>query len=44
MEQWIANLFQLKGNIKIFKRIGHFIEEMKPKEIETEIIRVARLI
>ena len=44
MEQWIANLPQLKGNIKIFKGIGHFIEEIKPKEIANEIIKVAGLI
>jgi len=44
IEQWITNLPQLKGHVKIFKGIGHFIEEIKPKEIANEIIKLARLI
>ena len=44
IKQWIANLPQLKGYIRIFKGIGHFIEETKPKEIANEIINVAGLI
>ncbi|MFX0040552.1 MAG: alpha/beta fold hydrolase [Promethearchaeota archaeon] len=44
IEQWITHLPQLKGYVKIFKDSGHFIEEIKPKEIANEIIDVAGLI
>jgi pimeloyl-ACP methyl ester carboxylesterase len=44
INQWIANLPQLRGYVRIFKGIGHFIEEIKPKEIANEIINVAGLI
>ncbi len=44
IEQWIKNLPQLKGYVKIFKGIGHFIEEIRPKEIANEIINVAGLV
>jgi len=44
IEQWIANLPQLKGHVKIFKGVGHFIEEAKPKVIANEIINVAGLV
>lgn len=44
IKQWIENLPQLKGYVKIFKDVGHFIEEIKPKEIASEIINVAGLI
>ena len=42
--QWIANLPQLKGYVRVFKGVGHFIEEIKPNEIAEEIINVAGLI
>ncbi|MFX1380206.1 MAG: alpha/beta fold hydrolase [Promethearchaeota archaeon] len=44
IEQWIAHLPQLKGHVKIFQDVGHFIEEVKPKEIANEIINVAGLV
>jgi pimeloyl-ACP methyl ester carboxylesterase len=44
IEQWIAHLPQLKGHVKIFKGLGHFIEETKPKEIANEIINLAGLV
>lgn len=44
IKQWIINLPQLKGYVRTFKDLGHFIEELKPKEIATEIINVAGLI
>ena len=44
INQWIQNLPQLKGNVKIFKDYGHFIEETKPKEIANEIINLAGLV
>jgi len=44
IEQWIKHLPQLKGNIKIFNGLGHFIEETKPKIIANDIINLAGLI
>ena len=46
VQQWIENLPQLEGNIKIFDGYynGHFIEEIKPKEVAEAIINVANLI
>jgi pimeloyl-ACP methyl ester carboxylesterase len=44
INQWITHLPQLKGFVKIFKGMGHFIEEVKPKKIANEIIEVAGLI
>ncbi|MFX0153957.1 MAG: alpha/beta fold hydrolase [Candidatus Hodarchaeota archaeon] len=44
IQQWIAELPQLKDFVKIYKDVSHFIEEIKPKEIAKEIINVAGLI
>lgn len=44
INQWITHLPQLKGYVKIFRGVGHFVEETKPKEIADEIIKVAGLI
>jgi len=44
INQWLQNLPQLKGHIKVFKNYAHFIEESKPKEIAIEIINVAGLV
>ncbi len=41
--QWINILPQVKGHIKLFKDVGHFIEEFEPKEIANTIIDVAGL-
>ncbi len=43
MQQWIENLPQLKGYVKIFENAGHFIEEIEPVAIANAIIEVARL-
>jgi pimeloyl-ACP methyl ester carboxylesterase len=43
IKQWIAHLPQLKGNIKLFRGIGHFIEEIKPRVIANAIIDAALL-
>ena len=43
IKQWLTHLPQLKGHIKLFKDVGHFIEENKPKEIANEIIKVSKL-
>jgi pimeloyl-ACP methyl ester carboxylesterase len=44
INQWLSNLPQLNGHVKIFKGFGHFIEESKPEEISNEIVNVAQLI
>jgi pimeloyl-ACP methyl ester carboxylesterase len=44
IEQWLLNLPQLESYVRIFEGIGHFIEEIKPKEIAKEIINVAGLV
>jgi len=43
MQQWIENLPQLKGHIKVFENAGHFIEEIEPVAIANAIIEVANL-
>lgn len=43
MQQWIENLPQLKGHIKVFENAGHFIEEIEPVAIANAIIEVAKL-
>ncbi|TXT60333.1 MAG: Haloalkane dehalogenase [Promethearchaeota archaeon] len=43
LKQWLNHLPQLKGNMKIFKNIGHFIEEVKYKEIADQILDVVKL-
>jgi pimeloyl-ACP methyl ester carboxylesterase len=43
LKQWLKNLPQLKGNLRVFKNTGHFIEEIKYKEIAKEIMDVAEL-
>ena len=44
MEQWIAHLPQLEGNITEFQEVSHFVEEHKPKEIAEAILEVSNLI
>ena len=44
IKQWIAHLPQLRGYIKFFRNIGHFIEENKPKIIANAIMDAANLI
>jgi pimeloyl-ACP methyl ester carboxylesterase len=44
IKQWITNLPQLKRYVKVFKGLGHFIEEIKHNEIANEIIDVSGLI
>ncbi|MFX1454131.1 MAG: alpha/beta fold hydrolase [Promethearchaeota archaeon] len=44
MQQWIENLPQLKGHVKIFENAGHFIEEIEPVAIANAITEVANLI
>ena len=39
LNQWLNNLPQLKNNITIFSDVGHFIEEIKYKEIAEVIIK-----
>ncbi|MFX1315846.1 MAG: alpha/beta hydrolase [Promethearchaeota archaeon] len=43
VKQWETHLPQLKDHVKVFKGVGHFIEEIKPKEITNIIIEVANL-
>lgn len=43
LQQWIENLPQLKGNIQKFENVGHFIEEIKPKEIAEAISNLINL-
>ncbi len=43
MQIWIEHLPQFKGNVEIFKRKGHFIEETKPRAVANAIIEVANL-
>lgn len=38
LTQWVRNLPQLKGNITIFEDTGHFIEEIKYKQIANAIL------
>ncbi|MFX0021918.1 MAG: alpha/beta fold hydrolase [Candidatus Hermodarchaeota archaeon] len=44
IKQWLINLPQIASHVKIFEKIGHFIEEIKPKEIANDIITVAGLV
>ena len=44
IEQWIDNLPQLKGHVKVFEGVGHFIEEARPREIADSIIEVTELL
>lgn len=44
IEQWLVNLPQLENHVQIYKGCGHFIEEIKPKEIANEILNVAGLV
>jgi hypothetical protein len=39
LKQWLQNLPQLKNNINLFSDIGHFIEEIKYKEIADVILK-----
>ena len=43
IQQWIENLPQLKGHVKVFENAGHFIEEIEPVAIANAIIDVAKL-
>jgi hypothetical protein len=42
IRQWLSFLPQLKGNIQIFKHVGHFIEEVKYKEIAKAILSLLK--
>ena len=42
--QWLENLPQLKGNVKIFNNESHFIQETKPNYIAEKILESAELI
>ncbi len=44
IEQWIDNLPQLEGHVKVFEGVGHFIEEAKPREVAASIMEVAGLL
>ncbi|MBN1496300.1 MAG: alpha/beta hydrolase [Spirochaetes bacterium] len=43
IRQWTDNLPQLDGHVQLFNNVGHFIEEVKPKEIAEAIIDVSKL-
>jgi pimeloyl-ACP methyl ester carboxylesterase len=43
LQQWINNLPQLEGNVKIFENASHFIEECEPEAVARAIIDVAEL-
>ena len=43
IQQWIDNLPQLEGNVKIFENASHFIEECEPEAVASAIIDVAGL-
>ena len=43
IQQWIDNLPQLEGNVKIFENASHFIEECEPEAVANAIIDVAGL-
>lgn len=43
INQWKHNLPQLKGHVRRFDEVGHFIEEVKPKEIADALVDVASL-
>jgi pimeloyl-ACP methyl ester carboxylesterase len=40
IKQWISHLPQLKGYIKVFKNVGHFIEEVKSMIIADAVLEV----
>ena len=44
MQQWIEHLPQLEGNIKVFEKASHFIEECEPEAVANAIVDVAGLI
>ena len=39
LKQWLQNLPQLENNITLFSDVGHFIEELKYKEIANVILK-----
>ncbi|MBN2160367.1 MAG: alpha/beta fold hydrolase [Spirochaetes bacterium] len=43
IKQWTDNLPQLEGHVRLFNNVGHFIEEVKPREIAEAIIDVSKL-
>ncbi|MFX1530333.1 MAG: alpha/beta fold hydrolase [Promethearchaeota archaeon] len=43
VQQWVENLPQLEGHVKIFENAGHFIEEIEPIAIANAIIEIANL-
>ncbi|TFF92011.1 MAG: alpha/beta hydrolase [Promethearchaeota archaeon] len=43
IKQWISHLPQLKENVRMFKNIGHFIEENKSEAISEEIMDLLNL-
>jgi pimeloyl-ACP methyl ester carboxylesterase len=44
VSQWEHYLPQVRNHIRIYEGVGHFIEEVKPKEIAREILDVAGLL
>jgi hypothetical protein len=42
-QQWLDNLPQLKGRIKIFIKDGHFIQETGPVEVANNINKLLKL-
>jgi pimeloyl-ACP methyl ester carboxylesterase len=43
IKQWIENLPQLEGQVKVFENAGHFIEEIEPETIANAIIEVSNI-
>lgn len=43
IRQWTEHLSQLHGNVRLFENAGHFIEELKYKEIAESITKVSKL-
>lgn len=44
IEQWVEHLPQLEGHMQIFEDVGHFVEEVKYKEIADAIIGMTDLV
>ncbi|NPV58927.1 MAG: alpha/beta fold hydrolase [Actinobacteria bacterium] len=44
IKQWVDNLPQLEGHVKVFEGVGHFIDEVKPGEVADSIMEVAGLL
>jgi hypothetical protein len=44
IKQWINELPQLKNNLKIYKNVGHFVEEVKYVDIANTILKITKLL